>query len=582
MCTAGGRSSITRMKYSTSPIDAQAVAIGQPDAIGVVFCEHQLGGRPIAVRRQRTGGAPDSRELAGRQRLVGVDRRPHPGSRRRVDVAAILVLARREPRERRIVVADVDGLHARRKQRRHRVGVRRGAARDDPVLEAAIDRFEGVAEGAAGGAIGTVRCWPFADTTSEGDDRQQSRAAPVHRARDAERPAGGHAHVAGQHLDADAARKRRDPDRRAGAQPAAVPIATSASVRSATPPAACTAARRSEAGEITAAGSISRSSPTALTRPAAPRTRRMPIGRLQHLDGADERIAERPGSDLRRRCCSSTKRATRQSSGRRGIRRTTRTTAAAATAHAMAENGNEPPAGRRRGPDDRCRAGERKSPPRPSPAPIAVSAVEAEPAAPDRASSDRSSSCLRPASTLRLRSARHAERPSDDRLGDERRQHQQQPVPPQILPCLRPAARLQRSPARPAPRRGWSRASARTRRRSAPPRCSPAGSTLTATAPAGDRIDARFRPAPAGASATRYSRRRSLERRPHDEPLSMTNGTNAGFSGNSFQRRSRSDANSITRPFPSRRSSSAGDPSVNRAATSHPSGRTFQVRSNRT
>ena len=129
----------------------EAVAIRQPHAIGVVFCEHQLGGGRIVVRRQPDRLGARQPELASRQRLVGVNLQTDPRSRRGVDVATVLVLARREARERRIGVADVDGLHFRRAQRRHRESVRRRAARHDPVLEAAIDGFEGIAEGAAGG-----------------------------------------------------------------------------------------------------------------------------------------------------------------------------------------------------------------------------------------------------------------------------------------------------------------------------------------------------------------------------------------------------------------------------------------------
>ena len=129
----------------------EAVAIRQPHTIGVVFCEHQLGGGRIVVRRQPDRLGACQPELASRQRLVGVNLQTDPRSGRGVDVAAVLVLARREARERRIGVADVDGLHFRRAQRRHRESVRRRAARHDPVLEAAIDGFEGIAEGAAGG-----------------------------------------------------------------------------------------------------------------------------------------------------------------------------------------------------------------------------------------------------------------------------------------------------------------------------------------------------------------------------------------------------------------------------------------------
>ena len=56
MRTSGGRSSITRRKYSRVAGRAETIAIGEPDAIGIISREDQIAfEHPVARRLQ----APD-------------------------------------------------------------------------------------------------------------------------------------------------------------------------------------------------------------------------------------------------------------------------------------------------------------------------------------------------------------------------------------------------------------------------------------------------------------------------------------------------------------------------------------------
>ena len=111
---------MTRRKYSVSPDECQAVAIGEANAIGVVSREHAA--RPRAPDRRSDEGRSESAAVAsracanimlpGRDRLVGVDAHAHPGAGGRVDIAAVRFVSRRQVGERRILVAQIDARYA--------------------------------------------------------------------------------------------------------------------------------------------------------------------------------------------------------------------------------------------------------------------------------------------------------------------------------------------------------------------------------------------------------------------------------------------------------------------------------------
>ncbi|HTC72381.1 MAG TPA: hypothetical protein VK655_05795, partial [Solirubrobacteraceae bacterium] len=129
----------------------QAVAIGQRDAVGIVSDDPQCHGPRrgrLARERQRRSAVQD--HAACRHLSIRVDADPHLGSRRGVDVAAILLRARLQPERRRIRIVEVDACHPRRsrdgdgkRSRRQRadrdaVGERRGDGLEIETVAAAM------------------------------------------------------------------------------------------------------------------------------------------------------------------------------------------------------------------------------------------------------------------------------------------------------------------------------------------------------------------------------------------------------------------------------------------------------------
>ena len=182
---------------------ADAIAIGEDDAVGVVAGDGQRRRqlvRRVGGKRDRLAAA--ERHLAGRRRPIGEDLHPDAGAGRRVDVAAVGLGPRREPQAGRIGVVDVDPRHARRDRDRNLVGRRGHGAGDDAILEGRANRWHGEAE-RTGGIAGHLAHAP-AIAVRDLHLRDDRRAVADKACLDRERRAGLDPRVARRHLEADA------------------------------------------------------------------------------------------------------------------------------------------------------------------------------------------------------------------------------------------------------------------------------------------------------------------------------------------------------------------------------------------
>ena len=126
------------------------LAIGERHTVGVVVDDLQRRGElGWLVGGQLDGLAIVERHASARSGPIGEDVHADVGAGGRVDVAAVLLGARRQTEPGRIRIVDVDARDARRVRDRHVVGRRRHRTRHDAVLERRRHRFERQREGAA-------------------------------------------------------------------------------------------------------------------------------------------------------------------------------------------------------------------------------------------------------------------------------------------------------------------------------------------------------------------------------------------------------------------------------------------------
>ena len=194
------------MKYSVSPPPRRPSASASCTRYASSF---------VTTRSARTRVAPTCRSGAGVARspsaiapvvagLVGVHAQPHARAGRRVDIAAVLLVARRQAGERRILVVRVDPFDLRRDQRRDREACATSAARRRPGRRRCDRRTR---RGAEAAAVGRHR--QLAPLAARGNDQRRRRRASATRPRSAndranlQRLSERHARVAGRHLDLD-------------------------------------------------------------------------------------------------------------------------------------------------------------------------------------------------------------------------------------------------------------------------------------------------------------------------------------------------------------------------------------------
>ena len=327
--TSGGRSSISRMKYSLSPSERSP----SRSASRTRYESSRDRTRSASTERSpeflSETAPPPIASSPGHDRLVGVNADANASAGRRIDVSAVFLVPRLQAAERRIAVVEIDALHARRKERRDRVLGRSGTPRCDLVAKRPVDRFERNSNASPARVIATCLLFGARGDHELGLKRAQVLAAGVHPRADVNGcPATTRAGT-GQHLHGDRTAERTQPRGfegtvERGADPTMTATASTPSTgggdaarpvaahRGVTRFAGVTPSSRRVAAATINDLNAARSDPAGTSRP-----RRSPPHRPAHRS---------PGNVAAR---SSTNRATRRSSGRRSMR--TRRRAAAAT-----------------------------------------------------------------------------------------------------------------------------------------------------------------------------------------------------------------------------------------------------------
>ena len=187
----------------------EPVDVLEADAIRPVLGDREprreRGGVAAAGERER--GPVLERHRAAANRLVGVHRDPHRGAGRPEDVAAVLVVARRQLGEARERVVEIDPRDPRRVDRRDLVLGRGERAGDDAIAEVGLD-LRPVDDVAVAVAPHRLRHRVGGRDHERRDVGRGARGQTVDAGADAKRRAARDADVAGRHRDGEP--RRRD------------------------------------------------------------------------------------------------------------------------------------------------------------------------------------------------------------------------------------------------------------------------------------------------------------------------------------------------------------------------------------